>query len=149
METELEPTPPGLTRDAGWQLGVRRTVPAHADEVWRRLLSEWLPAWLGVDTVPQMVGAPLRSGGSLHGRIVGCHVGRRVRVRWTPRTLDHETVFQVTLQEAGEGTVLAVHQERLLGAAERQALLEHWTTLLDALVVQLRAERGTSQDLRG
>ena len=70
-------------------------------------------------------------------------------MRWTPRTLDHETVFQVTLQEAGEGTVLAVHQERLLGAAERQALLEHWTTLLDALVVQLRAERGTSQDLRG
>ena len=83
METELEPMPPGLTRDAGWQLGVRRTVPAHVDEVWRRLLSEWLPAWLGVDTVPQMVGAPLCSGGSLHGRIVGCHVGRRVRVRWT------------------------------------------------------------------
>lgn len=149
MTTDSAPTPVGLTRHAGWELGVRRTVPATPDEVWRRLLSEWLPAWLEVESVPQMVGAPLRGRGAVRGRIVGCHVGRRVRVRWTPRTLDHETVFQVTLQEAGQGTTIALHQERLLGAAERQAQLEHWTTVLEEVAAQLEAERPESQDLPG
>lgn len=134
MRTESRHSPVGLTHDAGWELGAHRTLEAPPEEVWRMLLTEWLPQWLEVDTVPQMVGAPLRHGDRVRGRVIGCHMGRRVRVRWTPSRLDHETVFQVTLQpepEGGRGTVLAVHQERLLGPAERQALLEHWETALD------------------
>lgn len=133
MQTQTTRDHVGLTRDAGWELGVRRTVAEPVDDVWRRLLAEWLPAWLTVDSVPQMVGAPLRRGGRVRGRVVGCHVGRRVRMRWTPETLDHETMFQVTLMDEANGTTLALHQERLLGPAERQALLEHWTGVLDDL----------------
>ncbi|HEX7352596.1 hypothetical protein [Brachybacterium sp.] len=153
MRTETRHSPVGLTRDAGWQLAVRRTLPAPTGDVWRRLLAEWLPQWLGVDSVPQMVGAPLRHQGTVRGRVIGCHVGRRVRVRWTPSTLDHETVFQVTLQAPLEssllGTVLEIHQERLLGAAERQGLLEQWTGVLDELVQVYAHESSGSQDLPG
>ncbi|EWS80307.1 hypothetical protein [Brachybacterium phenoliresistens] len=125
--------PTGLTLNAGWELGVRRTVPAAPEELWQRLLSDWLPAWLAVDSIPQMVGAPLRRGEQIRGRVVGCHVGRRVRLRWHPPQLDHETVFQVTLLEAPGGCTIAIHQERLLGSAERQALLERWTRELEEL----------------
>lgn len=153
MRTETRHSPDGLTHDAGWQLALRRTLPAPAEDVWRRLLAEWLPQWLGVDTVPQMVGAPLRGQGRMRGRVIGCHVGRRVRVRWTPRTLDHETVFQVTLQEpsgaASGETTIELHQERLLGPAERQSLIEHWTTVLDALVAAYATEGAGPQDLPG
>ncbi|WP_114854062.1 SRPBCC domain-containing protein [Brachybacterium sp. YJGR34] len=149
MQTETWHHPVGLTHDAGWELGVRRTLPAPDQDVWRRLLSEWLPQWLGVESVPQMVGAPLRRGTAACGRVVGCHMGRRVRLRWQPEALDHETVFQVTLQEAAGGTVLAVHQERLLGPAERQGLLEHWTTVLDQLVADYRRETVRGRDLPG
>ncbi|MFC7374826.1 SRPBCC domain-containing protein [Brachybacterium sp. GCM10030267] len=147
MQTEITPPPTGLTRDAGWELGVRRTLSAPLEDVWRRLLAEWLPQWLGVENVPQMVGAPMRHDGQTRGRVVGCHVGRRVRVRWTPPTLDHETVFQVTLLEASGGTTVAIHQERLLGAAERQGLLEHWTTILDELVAAIDRETAVNHDL--
>lgn len=153
MRTETRHSPVGLTPDAGWELGVGRTLPAPADDVWRRLLAEWLPQWLGVESVPQMVGAPLRHHGRVRGRVIGCHVGRRVRVRWTPSTLDHETVFQVTLQKPPEsglvGTVIAIHQERLLGPAARQGLLEQWTTALDQLVTAYAQESSGSQDLPG
>jgi uncharacterized protein YndB with AHSA1/START domain len=148
MTTETTHDPVGLTRDAGWELGVRRTVAAPAADVWRRLLSEWLPQWLGIESVPQMVGAPMRQDGRVRGRVVGCHVGRRVRLRWTPETLDHETVFQVTLLESSQGTTVAIHQERLLGAAERQGLLEQWTTVLDELVAQIERENVVVHDLR-
>ncbi|RHZ90319.1 hypothetical protein D1122_22355, partial [Cereibacter sphaeroides] len=89
----------------------------------------------GNETADPQTLARVRRGGRVHGRVIGCHVGRRVRLRWTPDTLDHETVFQVTLQEApeslGRATILEIHQERLLGAAERQGLLDHWNLVLD------------------
>lgn len=147
METRTRPRLPGLTPDAGWELGVDRTLTASPEEIWERLLGEWLPAWLGVDSVPRMVGTPLRSGAAVRGRVVGCHVGRRVRVRWTPPVLDHETVFQVTLQPAPEGTTISIHQERLLGPAARQMLLEHWTSLLEQLALQLAVEQQVRTDL--
>ena len=149
MTTGSAPTPVGLTRHAGWELSVRRTVPATPDEVWRRLLSEWLPAWLEVESVPQMVGAPLRGRGAVRGHQLLSDVQSRISVSYAPRTLDNKTVFQVTLQEAGQGTTIALHQERLLGAAERQAQLEHWTTVLEEVAAQLEAERPESQDLPG
>lgn len=127
------PLPTGSTADAGWELGVRRTVPDSPDEIWQSLLADWLPAWLEVDSVPKMVGAPLRRGAQVCGRVVGCHVGRRVRLRWHPPHLDHETVFQVTLLEAASGCTIAIHQERLRGSAERQELLERWTDVLERL----------------
>ena len=137
------PAAVGLTPDAGWELNVERELRAPLDEVWQRLVAEWLPAWLGVASLPQMVGAPIADArGRVRGRVVGCHVGRRVRVRWTPADLDHETVFQVTITEAVEGTTITVHQERLLGPAERQALLERWTRILDDLVAAIAAETG-------
>ena len=146
-------TPVGLTHDAGWQLAVRRALPASAEDVWRRLLAECLPQWLGVESIPQMVGAPIRHEGRVRGRVVGCHVGRRLRLRWTPAALDHETVFQVTLQDSPEdplwGTVIELHQERLLGAAERQALLEHWTTVLGTLAEDYARESARTQELLG
>jgi hypothetical protein len=67
-------------------------------------------------------------------------------------------VFQVTLQQvpgaAGVGTAvgteLAIHQERLLGAAERQGLLEQWEQTLDALVASHLRERPVGRrDLHG
>lgn len=153
MRTETRHVPVGLTPDAGWALTVRRTLPAPPEDIWRRLLTEWLPGWLEVDSVPQMVGSPLRWSGGTRGRVVGCHVGRRITVRWTPSSLDHETVFQVTLQEPFEdallGTELEIHQERLLGVAERSALLTRWETVRDELGLAYAQETSGSQDLPG
>ncbi|WP_263311213.1 hypothetical protein [Brachybacterium atlanticum] len=154
MQSETWHSPVGLTHDAGWELDVRRTLPAPTSETWQRLLAEWLPQWLGVESVPQMVGAPVRRGGRVHGRVIGCHVGRRVRLRWTPETLDHETVFQVTLQEVpeslGHATILEIHQERLLGVAERQGLLDHWNLVLDDVVAAHGRELAMGRlDLQG
>ncbi|QNN82415.1 hypothetical protein H3H54_15665 [Brachybacterium sp. Z12] len=153
MRTETWQSPVGLTHDAGWELALHRTLPASTEDVWRRLLAEWLPQWLGVESVPQMVGAPLRGQDRVRGRVIGCHVGRRVRVRWTPLALDHETVFQVTLQDPPDAapgcTLIELHQERLLGAAERQALIEHWDAVLDALVQAYAREGDRPQDIPG
>lgn len=132
--------PVGLTLDAGWELGVRRTLPVPFEECWAVLIDEWLPRWLMVDAVPQMVGAPLRQGLRSVGRVTGCHVGTRVRVRWDQPEAADETVFQVTLLPAATGTTIALHQERLSSAEERERLLAHWTRALERLATELRDE---------
>lgn len=153
MRTPTMQIPTGLTPAAGWELRVRRTLPEPDQDVWSRLFAEWLPQWLGVDSVPQMVGAPVRHQGIMCGRVIGCHIGRRVRLRWTPAILDHETVFQVTLQEPAEhgaaGTEIEIHQERLLGAADREGMLSYWTAVLDELVTAYERENAARQDLPG
>ena len=46
--------PVGLTEDAGWQVGVSRTVNADLDTVWDHLVSaEGLALWLGPGAAPQ------------------------------------------------------------------------------------------------
>lgn len=152
-QPESRPTPVGP--EAVWDLSVRRALPAPMDDVWQRLHSEWLPQWLGVDSVPQMVGSALRHGEEVRGRVTGCHAGRRLRVRWTAAALDHETDLQVTLLDAAlldgvpSGTVVEIRQERLLGPAERMGMLEHWTAVLDGLATSIAREHGTVPDLRG
>lgn len=58
---------------------------ASTDEVWQRLVTDWLPGWLQVESIPRVVGGSLRGlDGTAHGRVLGCHVGHRVRLEWGP-----------------------------------------------------------------
>src|SRR5690606_38983458 len=59
----VRPGPAQPGPDTGWGIVLRHDLDSPAPEVWRRLLADWLPLWLGVDSVPQMVGAPLRREG--------------------------------------------------------------------------------------
>lgn len=43
--------PIGWTKDAGWQLGVRRAVPVPLSTVWDYRLGEGLAVWLGETTL--------------------------------------------------------------------------------------------------
>lgn len=130
----------GRSRDAGWQLSVRRTLPLRADDAWDRLHEAWLPEWTGADRVPLLVGAPVRRDDVHIGRVIGCHVGRRLRLRWAPEGITHETVLQATVLESGDGTALALHQEQLCGPEEQRRLLEEWTGALEALRERLLRE---------
>lgn len=141
--------PIGLTRDAGWELGVRRTLPLTRDQAWELLRDAWLPRWLDVDAVPLVVGAELHRGAATVGRVVGAHLGRRLRVRWDQPDIDGETVLQVTLIDAAGGTTVAIHQERLGTAEQREDLLERWTAELDALRAEAGAAPADDADLVG
>lgn len=127
-------TPVDRPHRTGWTLEVRRIVPCAPDAAWELLSDEWLPQWLGVDTVPLLVGAPVRQGIRAIGRVVGCHVGFRMRLRWDQPTAADETVLQVTLvPEGSASTTVVVEQERLASAEERDRLREHWERALERL----------------
>ncbi|MGW0122911.1 SRPBCC domain-containing protein [Streptomyces sp. NPDC003327] len=106
--------PVGLTRDAGWEIGVSKTLPLPVDAVWDFLMSpEGLAVWLG-SALPERGDPALRS------------LRPRDRVRLTYGG----TVLQVTVSPSGDGrTVLRFHQEHLTSADERERRRAHWKSV--------------------
>lgn len=101
--------PVGKTRDAGWQIGVSRTVPLTPDEVWARIDDP--AAWLGEEA----------------DDVRSCRPLDRIRVGWKG------TIVQVAISPAKTGTTVRFHQEHLADADERERQRAHWSAVLDRL----------------
>ncbi|MBM9467038.1 SRPBCC family protein [Nakamurella leprariae] len=136
--TEPSASTTGLTRDAGWELGVRRTAAVPPETAWDHLVGRGGPTWLGVTPVPTAVGAGYRAADGTTGRIRSCSPGRRIRLTWRPAGWTHDSVLQLTVLPAAGGATIALHQEHLADAGERNELLAHWTTVVEGLVAELQ-----------
>ena len=132
--------PTGHTRDAGWEIGVSRTVPFPIDDVWDFLTSAAGPAvWLGAGVLRlDEPGTAYETEVGTRGEIRSVRPRDRVRLTWRPVDWDHDSTVQVTVTAAsGDRTRIGFHQERLADAAERERQRTHWQGVLDALVAAL------------
>lgn len=140
--TEEQPPatkPTGLTNDAGWQIGVQRTLPLELEDAWSFLVStEGTRIWLGTKTPPDPVpGAPYKTLDGTVGEIRSFRVYDRVRLTWKPKQWDHDSTVQVALTPGTNGTAFRFHQERLMNQQEREQMRAHWTAALDRLEAEL------------
>ena len=135
-------TPVGLTRDAGWQIGVSRTLDHPVGQVWEFLTSpEGRAVWLGhgVDLLDER-GRAYRTAEGTAGEVRSVRDRDRIRLTWRPEGWDHDSTVQVAVTAAGGGrTVLRFHQERLADAAERARQRAHWRAVLDSVAAALDA----------
>jgi len=116
----------GKTKGAGWEVGVRETVAASTDVVWRFLLGEGLPLWLGETTLPNEKGGTYRTVDGIVGEVRGYTENTKVRITWRPDDWPHDTTLQVAVKEAAGGTTIVIHHERLGDREERRMMLSHW-----------------------
>ena len=127
--------PTGLTQDAGWQIGVSRTLAHATPIVWDFVSSpEGLALWLGPGAAltPER-GTSYRTTEGVAGEVRGYHSGKKIRV--THGT----TTVQVALTPAADGarTMLRFHQEHLAGAEERERQRAHWQRVMDQVATAL------------
>ncbi|MER7751113.1 SRPBCC domain-containing protein [Kitasatospora sp. NPDC097643] len=141
--------PVGLTRDAGFQIGVSRTLPYPPEAVWSLLTSaDGTAHWLGPGArLPDRVGGPVTADDGSTGELRSLHPGTRIRLRWQPAGRDAATTVQVTVTSsaAGLGTVLRFHQERLADPAERARQRAHWRAVLDSIVAELEQSAASTR----
>jgi uncharacterized protein YndB with AHSA1/START domain len=124
----------GLTKDAGWEVGVRATVRAPVTDVWTYLIGDGLQLWLGdIDALPTERGAEFTTRDGVRGSIRGYTEGSRIRVGWQPDDWPHDTTLQLTVKEAATGTTIGIHHERLADREERKMMLGHWKRVVAAL----------------
>jgi uncharacterized protein YndB with AHSA1/START domain len=127
----------GLTKDAGWEIGVSRTLPHPPEDVWAFLTSpEGVRLWLGAGAkLGDAKGAAYRTTSGTVGEVRSFRPGDRLRVTWRPKDWDHESTLQVTVStpRSGGGTTVRFHQERLADADERELQRGHWQSVMDEL----------------
>jgi uncharacterized protein YndB with AHSA1/START domain len=122
----------GHTADVGWEIGVRRTVPAQIDDVWALLRSpEGLEIWLGgaIDLRP----GPYRLDDGTDGEVRVDEPGSHIRLTWRPPGWEEPSTVQVRVLPAASGTTIAFHQERLADAMMRDLMRERWISVIAAL----------------
>jgi uncharacterized protein YndB with AHSA1/START domain len=136
--------PVGRTKDAGWEIGVSRTLPLPVEEVWDFLTSPagsavWLGA--GVQRLDEP-GAAYETEAGTAGQVRSFRPQDRVRLTWRPVEWDHDSTVQFTVTPvAGDRTRVVFHQERLVDAAERERQREHWQGVMDAVAAALEKGR--------
>lgn len=132
----------GRTRDAGWEIGVSRTVDGPIGAVWDLIVSpEGTAIWLG-DGVTLVKGEPYETSAGAHGEVRSRHELDRIRLTWWPPGWSHDTTLQLTVRASGEHrTRIGIHQERLADAAERERQRRHWQQVINALADACRGAR--------
>lgn len=132
----------GRTRDAGWQIGVSRTVDHPVERVWELLTS---PAgtdlWLGHGVrLAHEAGGPYETDEGVRGETRSFRSLDRIRLTWQPEDWDHETTVQMVVSRAGaDRTRLTFHQERMTSAQERERQRGHWRAVMGSITAALDA----------
>jgi uncharacterized protein YndB with AHSA1/START domain len=129
----------GRTADAGWQIGVSKTVAYPVADVWEFLVSrDGVEIWLGpCPELPRRKGATYETANGTAGEIRSFHAEDRVRLTWRPKDWDHDSTLQVAVSGSGSKTVLRFHQEWLTGAEERELQRTYWEDVVERLVTAL------------
>lgn len=132
--------PVGLTRDNGWQAGVRRTLPLSPEKAWDFLLSpDAVNIWLGGRN-PIAADGKFKLPDGTRCEITVFQPASHLRMRWQPPDYAQPAILQVRLLPAGKKTVLAFHQEKLPDAAARKQRLVFYRTAL-ARLAELMGQR--------
>ena len=128
--------PVGLTKDAGWEVGVSRTLPLTVTAAWDLLLSpEGLSVWLGegVSAAQLAKGATYTTADGTEGEVRSLRPLDRVRLTWRPPGRPRPATVQVALSPRARGSAIQFHAEKLADADERERMRAHWRAVLDRL----------------
>ncbi|HEV7454453.1 MAG TPA: SRPBCC domain-containing protein [Candidatus Saccharimonadales bacterium] len=132
MNIEDEATA-GKTRDRGWEIGVRRTLPMSARKLWETLVTQpGLGYWFSSDDdIVFHQGAQFETSEDTTAEVVGFKRGELIRMRWHPSSMNFPSTLQVRVLPSGKDAVLAFHHDRLESSEQREEMQEHWSDVID------------------
>lgn len=116
----------GLTKDTGWQFGVRKSVPFNLNEVWDFLFSEkGIKIWLkGADkefsTFKQF---------------------SHLRTKWKLNGWKNEATLQMRVIANKDKTTIAFHVEKLLDEKQREDTKIFWNKVIKTITEQITTNR--------
>ncbi len=128
----------GQTRDAGFQIGVRKTVAVPAETVWNFLFSEeGLTTWLGKISLENFeLGKPFKTEEEIEGKIKVFKRNSHVRLSWKPKRWTNTSALQIRVIPSKEKTTISFHQDKLLDSKQRDEMKKYW----DKVIVKIENE---------
>ncbi|UQZ85080.1 hypothetical protein SK3146_04363 [Paenibacillus konkukensis] len=125
----------GKTKDAGFQIGVRRTLPITKEEAWERLMSpDGLKLWLGdIDELKLEKGQLYGTSDGSSGEVRVVKPQEQLRMTWQRKGWEQPSTVQIRLLSASTGTTVSFHQEKLADSAVREEMKLRWERAIAGL----------------
>jgi activator of HSP90 ATPase len=129
----------GLTKDAGYQVGARRTFPLPFQEAWEFIWSEAIVVeWIGmIDQSELVLNRAFRTKEGIEGKITTLITGSHVRLKWKLPEWQTFSTLQVRIIPSGEKTTISFHQDHLTDEKVRKHMKSFWLKVLDKMGEQI------------
>ncbi|MCZ8511031.1 SRPBCC domain-containing protein [Paenibacillus filicis] len=134
---QLGRKPVGQTADAGFQIGVRRTLPLSPEQLWPMLVSkQGLSLWIGEQPVFRLEpGQRFSSKQGAFGELRVVKPSQQLRMTWQLPDWEVPSMLQIRLLPGSQGkTTLSFHQEKLAGAFAREEMRLHWEDVIQHML---------------
>ena len=130
----------GQTKDAGFQLGVRKTFQGNQVDVWNFLISnEGIRIWLGLIEPDHLIpGQPFTLNSGIEGEITVLKLQSHLRMKFRKKKWKNTSRLQLRVIPTGRNkTIVAFHQEKLQGPEQREQMKRHWNKVIFRLELAL------------
>jgi uncharacterized protein YndB with AHSA1/START domain len=133
----------GLTKDAGFQFGLRKTFPLSVEEVWDFMFSkEGINIWLGKTDIPVLEkDTEYKTKDGIEGVVKVFKPYSHIRMRWKKRNWENISTLQMRVMPAGNKATISFHQENMLNAAQREEMKTCWNDVMEALARKLEEKQ--------
>jgi len=124
--------PVGQTKDAGFQIGVRKTFAVDRDKLWAFVLSKkGVELWFGNVAVDLPYHTPFNSKEGMEGLITTLQEGSHLRMKWKKPDWEHFSMLQIRVIPAGDKAALSFHQDHLTDENQRAEMKAHWISIIE------------------
>jgi uncharacterized protein YndB with AHSA1/START domain len=129
----------GKTRDAGFQVGTRRTFPLSLESAWEKLFcAKGMEYWLGKGDFEALEpGGNYTSESGITARVRLVQPLSHLRMSWHKPGWENTSTLQIRLIAKGSKTILSFHQEKLSGPEQRAEMKAFWESRMNALAAYL------------
>jgi uncharacterized protein YndB with AHSA1/START domain len=136
-----EPRPIGKTKGQGWEIGVRKTFAVGTGRLWEALMTQpGLGYWLGSGVNAEFEkGDTYKTTEGTTGDIRSFEAGSLIRMTWQPQDTDLPSTLQIRVIPTKKGSTLSIHHEKLLNGEQREAMRQHWSSVIEKFQALLKS----------
>ncbi len=130
----------GQTKDKGFQIGVRKTLPVSSDTAWNFLFSdEGLKIWLGkINSDNLELNKSYATKEGTEGKTSILKPYSHIRLTWKPKHWENISALQIRVINSKGKTTISFHQDKLSDSTQREEMKKHWDTVLENISEKLK-----------
>lgn len=130
----------GQTKDAGFEIGVRKTFPVSASQAWAFLFSdEGLSTWLnGVKSAELDINQSYTTTEGIEVKPTIVKPNSHIRLTWRKKDWENTSTLQLRIIDAKGKATISFHQEKLLNSKQRAEMKAHWDAVIALIGAHLK-----------
>ncbi|WP_257667025.1 hypothetical protein [Parapedobacter tibetensis] len=132
----------GLTKDVGWQFGLRKTFPYSKEYLWDFMFSDkGLKVWLGELNEELAIKRAYKTKEGIEGLVNVFTPYSHIRMNWKKKNWENISTVQVRVIGNQEKATISFHQEELLDNNQREEMKLYWNEKMAEIEKVITTER--------